>query len=451
MKKKLSILLSLVFAMILVVASACSNDTSQEAGGEGHDSSQNTSQNDEGSNDSANEEPTEITFWTMQLKPTFTDYISGVIEDFEKENPNIKVNWKDIPWGDMEKKILSAVASQTAPDVANLNPQFAAKLAELDALVNMDDAVSEEVKDKYFDMVWQSNEFGGETFGIPWYLSSQVSMYNSNIFQEAGLSDQDVPGTYEEVLNVSKVIKQETGKYAFFPPLDGSHLLETMVQMGVDLTNEDQTKATFNTAESKEAFQFFVDMYKNELIPREVLTEGHNKAVDMYQAGQLAILASGPQFLGKVKENAPDVYEATKIAPIITGETGLKNVAAMNLVVPKQSEAQDAAVKFSVFMTNAKNQVKFDKIVPILPSIETALEDPYFNELPEDATPMDKARIVSAKQLPDSKVLVPPMKNYSELQKAMNQALQSAMLEKQSVDEALNEAEQKWNNILNKK
>ncbi|WP_220127276.1 ABC transporter substrate-binding protein [Halobacillus locisalis] len=435
--KRFSFLLGLMIAMVFVLAACTGSSEEGKAEEDGEDSEQADS-----------EEAVEIEFWTMQLKPTFTEYIEGVITDFEEENPNISVKWVDVPWGDMEKKILSAVASETAPDVANLNPQFASQLAELDALINMDEAVSEDKKGEYFEGIWKSNSFGGKTFGIPWYLSSQVSMYNKDIFEAAGLSEEDVPSKFSEVLEVSKTIKEETGNYAFFPSIDGSHLLETMVTMGVDLTNEDMTEATFNTEEGKEAFQFFVDMYENELIPREVLTEGHGKAVDMYQAGQLAILASGPQFLNTVNENAPDIYEATGVAPVITGETNLKNVAAMNLVVPKQSDKQDAAVQFSLFMTNAENQVEFDKIVPILPSIETALDDPYFNELPEDPSPEDRARIISAEQLKDSEVLVPPMKNYSDLQKAMTDALQAAMLGEMSVEEALADAEEKWNAAL---
>ncbi|MFK3960778.1 ABC transporter substrate-binding protein [Pseudalkalibacillus hwajinpoensis] len=430
--KKFLFLLVMSFSLMLILAGCSGSSEDSQAGGD--------EANSEGS--------TEIEFWTMQLKPTFTDYIEGVIADFEEENPNITVKWVDVPWGDMEKKILSAVSSETAPDVANLNPQFASQLAELDALVNMDEAVPAEEKEQFFEGIWKSNSFDGKTFGVPWYLSSQVSMYNNNILEEAGLTGEDVPTKYADVLDFSKKIKEETGQYAFFPSIDGSHLLETMVTMGVELTNEDMTKATFNTAEGKESFQFFVDMYENELIPREVLTEGHGKAVDMYQAGQLAVLSSGPQFLNTVNENAPDIYEATEIAPIITGKTGLMNVAAMNLVVPKQSDKQDAAVKFSLFITNAENQVEFDKIVPILPSIETALEDPYFNELPESPSPEEEARIISAEQLKNSEVLIPPMKNYSDLQKAMTDALQAAMLGEMSIDEALADAEQKWNKAL---
>ncbi|WP_261130892.1 ABC transporter substrate-binding protein [Bacillus sp. Marseille-Q3570] len=422
--KKWSFLMSILLITALIISGCKSAETSEEG------------------------EQVEIEFWTMQLSPTFDDYINGVIADFEEENPNIKVKWVDVPWADTEKKILAAVASKTAPDVANLNPQFASKLAELDALINMDEVVSEEKKNEYFEGVWKSNTFDGKTFGIPWYLSSQVTMYNTDIFKEAGLDPDSPPKTFDELKDVAKTIKDETGKYAFFPPLDASHLLETLVMMDVDLTNEDMTKAAFNTPEGIKAFEFFVDLYQDDLIPREVLTEGHGKAIDMYQAGQLAILASGPQFLNKVEENAPDILKATKSGPQITGASGKKNTAAMNLVVPKQSEHQEEAVKFSLFITNAENQVEFDKIVPILPSIESALDDPYFNELPEDPTPIDEARIVSAEQLKESEVLVPPMENYEELKTSINEALHAAMLGKMTPEEAVEQAEKEWNEIL---
>ncbi|WP_202077418.1 ABC transporter substrate-binding protein [Caldalkalibacillus salinus] len=424
-----------IFALILLVSigmvTACSEST-------------------EGDPDSQTEggDRTEIEFWTMQLSPDFDDYMNGVIEDFEAQHEDINIKWVDVPWGDMEQKILTAVASDSAPDLANLNPQFASKLAELDALVNMDEAVDPAIRDLYFEGVWKSNTFDGETFGIPWYLSSQVTMYNTAIFEEAGLDPEAPPTTFEELKEVSRIVKENTGKYAYFPPLDASHLLEALVMKGVELTNEEGTEAAFNTPEGVEAFRFFVDLYENDYIPREVLTESHGKAIDLYQAGQLAILATGPQFLNTVQENAPDIYEVTESSVQITGPTNKKNISAMNLVVPKQSEHQEEAVKFALFITNAENQVAFDKIVPILPSIETALDDPFFNELPEDPTPTDRARLISASQLRDSEVLIPPMRNYEDLRTAMNEALQAAMLGEMTVEEAVESAEQEWNAIL---
>ena len=60
---------------------------------------------------------------------------------------------------------------------------------------------------------------------------------------------------------------------------------------------------------------------------------------------------------------------------------------------------------------------------------------------------MDVARLVSASQLPDAEVLVPPMKDVDRLQQILYDNLQAAMLNQKSVDAALSDAEEAWNRL----
>jgi len=41
---------------------------------------------------------TKIVFWTMSLKPTFTDFIQGIIDRYEELNPDVEIVWEDVPW-----------------------------------------------------------------------------------------------------------------------------------------------------------------------------------------------------------------------------------------------------------------------------------------------------------------------------------------------------------------
>ncbi|APC49452.1 extracellular solute-binding protein [Virgibacillus halodenitrificans] len=435
MKKKSLISLLLIIAML--VMSACGN-------------SDDSSAKDGEKKESGGSEEATIEFWTMQLKPTFTDYIEGVIADFEKENPNIKVKWLDVPAADLSQKILTAVSSDSAPDVVNLNPTFASQLADLDALVNMDEAVAEEDQKKYVQGAWEANQINGTTFAIPWYLSTEVSLNNKAIYEEAGLDpEKDIPVTYEDAKKVAKTVKEETGKYGYFPSLDLSLVLQHMVKMGADLTNEDGTKAAFNTDAGLKAFEYFTELYQDDLIPREALTGDQRSTIDMYQAGQVATFM-GSQFISQIKENAPDIYENTLPSTGITGESGKKTISVQNIVVPEQTESKEAAVKFALFLTNAENQLEFSKLTPILPSAVEALEDPYFTEAGEDAEPVDLVRIQSAAQLDESELLIKPMDNYDELRQAMYDAISEAMLGNMSPQEALDQAEAAWNEILSK-
>ncbi|MFD1362147.1 ABC transporter substrate-binding protein [Lentibacillus salinarum] len=429
-RKKLLFVAFLVMIMMVVSACSDSSDTSEAEG-------------DEGGEGGEDEEIT-LEFWTMQLQPTFTDYIEGMISDFEEENPNITINWLDVPAADLEQKILADVSADNAPDVVNLNPAFGGSLAELDATVNMDEAVTDEERGRYLDGAWEANQLEGETFGVPWYLDTAVTLNNAEIYDEAGLDVEQPPETYEEAKEYAETIKEETGKYGYFPSLDLSLPLQHMELMGVSLMNEDGT-AAFNTEDGVEVLEYFTELYENDLIPDESLTGDQREGTNFYQSGEVAFGVNF--FIAEIEENAPEIYENTVPSTAITGDSGKKNMTVQNLVVPEQSEYQEAAVDFALFITNAENQVEFAKLTPILPSSKEALEDPYFTELPDDADPIDQVRITSAEQLPDAELLVPPMDNFNDLQTVMHDAFSRAMMGEMTPEEALTQAEEEWNAI----
>jgi putative chitobiose transport system substrate-binding protein len=386
----------------------------------------------------------EVEFWTMQLSPQFDDYFKQLIASFEQANPGLKVRWVDVPWTAMESKILTAVSAKTAPDVVNLNPNFASQLAEKGAWLDLDNKVTPEVRSQYLPKIWKTSTLDNKTFGIPWYLTTRVAIYNQDLLEQSGISKP--PVTYTELAQVAQQIKQKTGKYAFFAtlvPTDSGEVLESFVQMGVSLV-DDQGKAAFNTPEGKAAFQYWVNLYKDGLLPKEALTEGHRHAIDLYQQGQTAILASGAEFLNTIAKNAPAIAKVSASAPQISGTTGKKNVAVMNLVIPKDTDQPEAALKFALYVTNNDNQLAFAKAANVLPSTQAALKDPYFTKTPAKATPVDRARIVSARQLQDAESLIPAMKNVKQLQKVIYENLQAAMLGQKTVDQAIADAAQAW-------
>ncbi len=385
----------------------------------------------------------EIEFWTMQLQPQFTDYFEKVITEYEAANPGWQIKWVDVPWSAMESKILAAVSAQTAPDVVNLNPDFASMLAQRQAWLNLDPLVPPPVRQVYLPNIWQASSLNGKTFGLPWYITTEITIYNTDLFKKAGLTKP--PATYQELAEVARQVKEKTGKYAFFVtfvPEDSSQVLQSFVQMGVSLVDE-SGQAAFNTPAGRAVFQYWVDLYQQGLLPQEVLTQGHQRAIQLYQAGETAILLSGPQFLRAIAENAPTVAKVSQPAPQITGETGKKNVAVMNLVIPQSSDVPEPALKFALFVTNPANQLTFAKEANVLPSTTNALTDPHFTTGPND--PASQARIVSAQQLAQAEVLIPVTTDLGKLKKAIYQNLQAAMLKQKTVEQAINDAARQWN------
>lgn len=387
-----------------------------------------------------------VEFWTMQLQPKFTDYFNALIAEFEAANPEETVRWVDVPWSAMESKILTAVSARTAPDVVNLNPNFASQLASRDAWLVLDDRLTPELRDRYLPKIWQANQINGQTFGIPWYLTTRISFYNQDLFTQAGIKTP--PSTYAELATVAKQVKEKTGKYAFFVtfvPGDSNEVLESLVQMGVTLVKEDGT-AGFDTPEGIAAFQYWVDLYKAGLLPPEVLTQGHSHGIELYQAGETAIANTSPEFINTIQQNAPQIAQVSIPSSQITGATGKKNVAVMNLVIPKDSDDPEAALDFALFVTNTENQLAFAEAANVLPSTQEAV-DQYIQKLATNAATdsLSLARKISAEQLADAEILIPAQENLTELQKLIYENLQAAMLDQKTVAQAVADAAAAWN------
>jgi len=318
-------------------------------------------------------------------------------------------------------------------------------LAGHNAWLDLNAKVPADVRSTYLPKIWKASTLNGKTFAIPWYLSTQLTIYNTDLLKQAGISKP--PTTYAELAQEAAQIKQKTGKYAFFitlVPEDSAEVLESFVQMGANLVDE-QGKAAFNTPQGKAAFQYWVDLYKRGLLPQEVLTQGHRQGIELYQSGQTALLSSGAESLKTMAKNAPTIAQVSATAPQITGETGKKNVAVMNLVIPRNTAQPSTALKFALFVTNSQNQLTFAKAANVLPSTIQALSDSYFKTEGTPAKAEDKARIISASQMKQAEVLIPALKDLNLLQKAIYQNLQAAMLNEKTVDQAIADAAQEWN------
>ena len=403
----------------------------------------------------ASSRPRQIQFWTLDLSPKFNDYLNGVIADWERQNPGYDVVWTDVPWGSVERKLLAAVFARTAPDVVNLNPLFAANLASKGGLQPLEPLLPQGAADNYLPLIWQAGRSAGPNgsaaqFAIPWYLTARITLANSDLLRRAGY--QAPPRTWSEVPAYAEAVKRRTGRYALFVtavPDDSAELLESLVQMGVTLLDARQ-RAAFNTPAGRQAFAFWTDLYRRGLLPREVVSQGYRRAIELFQSGELAQVGSGAEFLRSIQTNAPQVAAVTRPYPPLTGPSGEANVAVMTLAIPRQSRVAAPATRFALYLTNAANQARFAEQARVLPSSQGALqqvEDRLQGERPTSSGDqlVRQARLLSAQTLTSARVLVPASPGVKRLQAIVYTQLQRAMLGQISSDQALLEAERQWN------
>ncbi|EAU71066.1 putative sugar-binding protein [Synechococcus sp. BL107] len=392
----------------------------------------------------------ELNLWTLQLAPKFNRYFADLMAAWTTLHPEDPVRWTDLPWGSVERKLLAAVYARTAPDLVNLNPPFAANLASKGGLTDLTPLLPSDAAERYLPSVWQAcRDPDAGLIAVPWYLTVRLSLVNRELLDQANIAAP--PTRWDEIPAFARQIRKRTGRYGLFltmVPDDSAEMLETLVQMGVSLLNSER-RAAFNSPAGRRAFQFWTELYQEGLLPREVVSQGQRRAIELFQSGDLAMAATGAEFLRSIQTNAPGVAAVTESHPPVTGADGTANVALMSLAVPRQSTKQALALQLALLLTNATNQARFATEARVLPSSVEALamvRSQLQQEQPR--TPQQdqirQARLLSAITLERARVLVPAWPGIKRLQKILYTQLQRAMLGQVESAEALGAAAMEW-------
>lgn len=362
----------------------------------------------------------EVVFWTLQMSD-FAPYINGVIADFETQNPDIKIKWIDVPFSEGEKRTLASVLSDNPPDLVNLNPDFSAILAQKGAL--------EEIKDTEQFLPEIVLKYNGKVYAIPWYATSAVTIYNKKLLKNP-------PKTYEELGQMAKYTKP----YIFLPNLsENDTMLKILNKYGIN------SAENINSPKSVEIFEFFKNLYTNNLIPKESITQTQREALEKYMAENVALFQAGANFLNMIKENAPSTYENTDVAPQIVGDLRQNDFSLMNFVIPIRAKHKTEALKFALFLTNEKNQLELAKLTNVLAVNKTTLKNDFYTKYDKNDL-MAKARVISAQQLNKIQPVLQTQRNQKEINFLINSAVQEILLDKAPTKDILDKVSKDWSN-----
>ena len=434
MKKKMVSLL-LCAAMVTTTLVGCG---SSSAAGD-TDTAAETDSADETAEAADSSEPVTIEFWTIDLKASFGDYFNDLIATYEEQNPNVTINWTDVPYDDVKSKLVTAVAGGTSPDVVNLNTQFALTLAGQGALVDLNQAASEEQKSVYISDLWDSATIGDAAYAFPWYASPDIMFYNSDLTASGNLSE--VPSTFDDALSKCEDFYNATGAYLFVP----DEFFNLLIDENIPVLSDDGTKAAFNTQETVDLLNKYKKYTDEGVLPKNKWGDW-DESLKLFESGKLAIVSSSGSSLSRIKDEAPDIYDTVKISTPLTGSTGLSRNPLMNLVVPSASKNQQAAVDFAAYVTNDDNQLAFCKLVSIFPSTTKASEDSYFTS---DTTTLEgQASAMSAQASQTSQDFSLGVANQDNIQTAIDKAYEAVIINGDDAQAALDQAEEDVNKLL---
>ena len=371
----------------------------------------------------------EVTFWTLQMGD-YADYMYKIIRSYEKTHPNIQIKWIDVPFSEGEKRTLASVMTDNPPDLINLNPDFSALLAQKGTLQEID----EEAVSDFNPEIINALKYNDKLYSIPWYATSAITIYNKELFEKSGIIR--LPKTYKELGAISEKVKNNTSAYAYLPTItENDTMVKILNKYGI---TDDYTQA-------EPVFEMYKNLYQKDLIPKESITFTLREALEQYMAGKIVFFQGGANFLTMIKENAPSIYEKTDVIEQIKGPVGQNDFSVMNFVIPVRAKHKKEALDFCLYLTNAQNQLELAKMTNVIATNNEALSDSFYNDY---STLESKARSISAKQISRITPQLKQRRNQKEINTLVNTAVQSALLNKDSVENILKKLDKDINDIV---
>lgn len=157
------------------------------------------------------------------------------IEDFTAET-GIQVEIQYMPLADSRKQINIMVASDSLPDVMDVDNTDTATYAKMGILADITDRVNSELElDQYYDSILGQNQYEGKYYGLPFTSNNLCLYYNKELLDKAGVTE--VPATWDGLLEACGKLKS-TGVNGF--GVAGSQTTDTTFQMWPFIWGQDR-------------------------------------------------------------------------------------------------------------------------------------------------------------------------------------------------------------------
>lgn len=246
-----------------------------------------------------------LTFWAMGRE---SEAVAQLMPAFEREHPDIRVDVQQLPWKAAHQKLLTAIAGDTTPDVAQLGNTWLAEMCALDALEPLQPYVerSRAVQPAdYFPGIWATNRIDGTLVGIPWYVDTRLLFYRKDLLAAAGF---DAPprdwAAWSRQLAALQAQAAPDHYAILLPTNEFEQLLSLALQQDEPLLRDGGRYGNFESAGFKRALAFYVERFKRHEAPLLANTEVPNPWAEVGR-GVYAFYFSGPWNIGEFRQRLP--------------------------------------------------------------------------------------------------------------------------------------------------
>lgn len=340
MKKKLVCLL-MAAALALGMTACGGNGGNGGSDGDGGNSEANAANDDQVT--------LRLALWDWEVDGPST--YEPIIEAFEDQNPDIKIEVVSSPNADYETKLTTMLSGGDDIDLFFAKSNTALPgVQSKDFCMNLTPLFEENKYDltPYGTVIEQQMTFDGGVYALPFRTNDWVLFYNKNIFDDAQMDYPSNDMTWEQVGELAKEISSKTDDgiygYCFNPKVGFIFPALADTEDGFDITTSDLSCMT-------KALDWILDLQESGAMEEYAESVSMSKDQTYFLKGEWAMMWNGSWFVQNLS-NEEDLGFEWGVAKSPYWEGTEKNgfVTSTPLCINADTKHQEEAYRFLTFI-----------------------------------------------------------------------------------------------------
>lgn len=292
------------------------------------------------------------------------DILKPILSDFEKENPEIKIDFMHIPQNYFQK-IHLLFASNTAPDVIFINNLYLPIYANANLLeeltVNQND---------FYPQALEALSWNGKLYAIPRDVSNLVVFYNKDLFDRKNITYPASEWNFDDFLKTAQKLTDKNTFGVSFEEDPLFYLPYLMSNSGGILPSEIEKKG------SQYGLNFYADLRKKYHVAPLKSESASATMAQMFLQQKLGMYISGRWMVPKLRNEADFDWDVTQFPKGTNGS--IVQLDASGWAIAKSSKHKEEAQKLVNYLASSKNSEKFATSGLIVPARKDASRSKYF-------------------------------------------------------------------------
>lgn len=387
----------------------------------------------------------EVNLWhpwgVKQAEPIVT-----LTDEFNTQQTDVHVVLTFVPGEQLTQKVLASLSAGNPPETMPASPFNLPAFADANGIKDLREyATSGETDPKdIYPGPLNVITYKGKTVAVPLTVGTQGYFMNEDLFKAAGLDAAKPPKTWDDLVRYAKEMTRPSEKqWGWMLHNDGTggtsqQWVSYLRQNGGDVLDANHTKAAFNGPEGVEALQFWVDLVNTHKVSPKAKVTGAD-VTQAYGTGKVGFFQEYPFYLGQIRE-----YKFRSQTAPLTQKVKPGNVLG-GWYFPIFTRSKEPASGWTVlnWLFRPENQYRLNIGMGNLPTKASTTNYPRYQEHLKQE-PQIKAFV---DQLPVAQPW-PAVRVMPEVTKLLGEAIQEAVYQQATPQQALDGAAQKTDALL---